>query len=343
MKSFSDYTESEIDQLLKSAMQGKLKGKRTLGFYIQLLLLAGALASMALFGAWKVLWAVFVAVPMMLTTSVKPVFWKWTEARLRADAEGGNVKRAVWWDYLAVVLDWTNDFVCFAMIAWTVFALVRGTAMPTSFKWICVGAISATPFAYQGGDLGYSVWNYMFWYQWSLIATAIVSTFCPISGFQGIAIQIAVALVSIPLTCRFKKAGIVSRVRSYQRNAGMSRASQGSPSGSFEGGGEIYDISVSMLKEVRISRSFFSLSFPSPGGVSPSGSPRTALRAAASNSEREFLKLFRWPSASGSRNCATPLSNASMKTRGAGGMVLTTLRSSSGCQERAVRQRCTRV
>ena len=241
-------------------MQGKLKGKRTLGFYIQLLLLAGALASMALFGAWKVLWAVFVAVPMMLTTSVKPFFWKWTEARLRADAEGGNVKRAVWWDYLAVVLDWMNDFVCFVVIAWTVFALARGSAMPTSFKWICVGAISATPFAYQGGGLGYSVWNYMFWYQWGLIATAIVSTFCPISGFQGIAIQIAVALVSIPLTCRFKKAEIVGRVKSCQRNAGMSRASQGGPSGSFGVGGAIFDMQVSMLKEVRICKIPFALS-----------------------------------------------------------------------------------
>ena len=116
-----------------------------------------------------------------------------------------------------------NGLIGVVVIVWAVFALARGSSMPTSFKWVWVASFCETPFNHQGGDPGYNIWNYMFWMQWSLIATAVISTFCPIGAFTGIAIQVAVALVSIPLICRSKKAGIVNKVKCYQRNALLSR------------------------------------------------------------------------------------------------------------------------
>ena len=214
-----DYDE-KMQQLLRETMSNS---KKSLGFYVYLLFVAGAIASIAIHGTWSVLWSVLVFIPMMVICFAKTAVWDWTEEKLKRDAEEGRFKRAVRWDYFCVFIDWAAMFAVFAMSTFAVFALADGR-MPDTAAWLCVGALSPLLRA------DYYHWgNYAFWSQNATVATAILSAFMPVPPALGLTFQVATAFLSLPLSWLSKRDEIWGKVDGYFQAAKAARVMYAAP------------------------------------------------------------------------------------------------------------------
>ena len=209
--SFADFRE-KFGALVKYTA-----GKRTLGFYIHLLFIAGAVVTIVANGAWQVLWALFCYVVTMTLSSAKLLSWKWTEKMLRDDAEAGRTSRAVWWDYLALLVDWSINLVNFSIVTFAVFALADGCALSQTSTWLCVAAMYTFPWVFTRKEPGYNWGNLLFWEQWAVVAILCASTAMPLGPAHGVAIQAAVACAAFPLVCRCKRSSIVEKIERYYR------------------------------------------------------------------------------------------------------------------------------
>ena len=107
MKSVAKMTDAEYKATVSDLRQRAAGGKNTLGFYIQLMFLAGAAVTIVANGAWRILWGLLAFLGVIVISTARTFFWKWTEDRLQKDAEAGHIERAVRWDYLppTVALD----------------------------------------------------------------------------------------------------------------------------------------------------------------------------------------------------------------------------------------------
>lgn len=204
-------------------VRASVAGERSIGFYIHVAFMLGALGSIIAYRAWNVLWVLFAFFAMSLFALAKPFFWDWTEKRLRADAEAGQTLRAAYWDYLSVLIDWLMNFAVFALVSFSVFALSDGYAMRLPFVWLCVAGTYTAPTVFVRRDPGYNWGNYVFWEQWALIAILAASTSLPVGPAQGLAVQAATALVSVPLACLWKRASVKNKVAIYRENAVAAR------------------------------------------------------------------------------------------------------------------------
>ena len=205
-------------------------GPKTLGFYIQILFMLGAAVAIASNGAWNVLWVILFYIPSIALSATKGFFWNWTERLLRRDAETGRMSRAVWWDYLCVVIDWSMGFLMFAAVAFGVFALARGSGMPRTATWLCVAGLYTLPFAFMRKEPGYNWGNFVFWEQWCVVAILVASAFLPIGPALGVGLQFGTAaLVGVPLACRWKRKDIVGKVKTYRDNAIAAKATGREP------------------------------------------------------------------------------------------------------------------
>ena len=124
MNEHSRISEDDYMRSLQEYRNRFLNGSKTAGFYIQLAFVVGTVGIIAAKGVWNVMWTVLVALLLLLgSTVVKPAAWNWTERMLRRDAEEGRLTRAVWWDYLSVLIDALDCFGCSAIVSVAVFAL----------------------------------------------------------------------------------------------------------------------------------------------------------------------------------------------------------------------------
>ena len=229
MKSVAKMTDAEYKATVSDLRQRAAGGKNTLGFYIQLMFLAGAAVTIVANGAWRILWGLLAFLGVIVISTARTFFWKWTEDRLQKDAEAGHIERAVRWDYLCLLIDWTLSFAGFAAVAFTVFGAASGYTVPRPLLWVCVGGMYTLPFTFRREKPGYNYGNFLFWEQWTLIATIVASAFIPFGVGWGIAAQATIAFTSVPLGCRFKKADILEKVQIYYRNAKVARATHTAP------------------------------------------------------------------------------------------------------------------
>ena len=202
---------------------------KSLGFYLHLLFMAGAGCTVVMSGAWSVLWALLLHIPLMAFVVPKTFFWNWTEKRLCEDANAGRTVRAVYWDYLSVAVDWTIDFLDFSIVALCVFTLAAGYGMASTSVWLCVAGMYTMPLAFMRKEPGYHWGNYVFWTQWTVVVILVASAFRPIGPAWGIAIQAAVATISIPLACAWKHKSIVGKVERYRADAVSAKARNCAP------------------------------------------------------------------------------------------------------------------
>ncbi|MBR5548311.1 MAG: hypothetical protein IKU71_01145 [Kiritimatiellae bacterium] len=260
MKSVAKMTESEYKDTVRDMRQRAAGGRNTLGFYIQLMFIAGAAVTIATNGAWKILWGLLAFLGVMIISSIRTFSWKWTEDKLQKDAEAGRIKRAIFWDYICLFFDWLISFAGFVVVAFTVFGAASGYNVSRPLLWVCVGAMHTLPFTFRREKPGYNYGNYLFWVQWTLIATIVASAFIPFGVGWGVAAQVAIALVSIPLGCRFKKADIVEKVQIYYRNATVARATHTAP---LHNPTQPYAVEVmkATLSDIRVAWVPFTVSF----------------------------------------------------------------------------------
>ena len=206
-------------------IRAKEFGPKSLGFYIQILFMLGAVVAIASCGAWNVLLVILFYIPLTALSMTKRFFWNWTERLLRRDAEAGRTSRAVWWDYLCVAIDWAMGFLMFAAVAFGVFALARGSGMPRTAMWLCVAGLYTLPFAFMRKGPGYEWGNFVFWEQWCVVAILVASAFLPIGPALGVTLQFGTAaLVGVPLACVRKHKVIVGKVKAYRDNAIAAKA-----------------------------------------------------------------------------------------------------------------------
>lgn len=217
-------TEKELEKRLDSFRKTEFSGKRPFGFYIHLLLMAGALASIIYASAWKVLLAVFLHVPVVFFFTLRPLSWNWTEKRLYKDAIAGRTNRAVYWDYLSALIDWAMSFCVFSLFAVCTFALADGYAMSSTLVWICVAGLRTFPTTYCLRDPPYGWASIPFWLQWGAVAVLIASLLLPIGLGTGVGIMASTAVVAVPLACLWKNDTIKTKVSNYRAEA---LASQG--------------------------------------------------------------------------------------------------------------------
>ena len=191
-------------------------GKKTIGFYIHIMFIIGAVVTIVANGAWQVLWALFCYVVTITLSTVKLFFWKWTENRLRDDAEAGRTRRAVWWDYLCLLIDWSINLFNFSIVSFAVFALADGCALSQTKTWLCVAALYTFPWVFSRKEPGYNWGNLVFWEQWTVVAILCASTATTLGPAHGVAIQAAVACAAFPLVCRCKRSSIVEKIERYR-------------------------------------------------------------------------------------------------------------------------------
>jgi len=259
MKGLASMSEAERNEAIRQ-MRGVLaKSRATLGFYVQLLLVAAAVVAIAANGAWRVLWTLLVPAVTMVLFISKPFVWAWTEKRLRDDAIAGRPRRAVAWDYFAHFFNWLVTVLGFALAAFAAFFLAEGYAMPCPLLWICVGGMYVVPRVFMMENPRDYWGHYLFFVQWTLLATVALSAFAPVGPWLGVAAQVAVGFVSVPLGCRWKKASIVSKVDYYARSAkaapGRNREPELIPSES-----RIEELATATWAEVRVRRGPFAVS-----------------------------------------------------------------------------------
>ena len=223
MNSTTENRGDLYDQMMQR-MQTELGEKKwSLGFYIHLLLMAGSAVLVFIHGAWNILWAFSLFLLMFVVSLPKRLYWNWTERKLKQDAEVGQIARAVRWDYLSLTLDWLDTFLVFVASAFFIFALA-GDSMSQPSKWICVGGFYTVPIVFVRSYPGYHWGNFHAWEQWTVVATILLSAFLPITAAWGVALQIAVALLSVPLACRWERAEIRCKVEKYYQEAKIARA-----------------------------------------------------------------------------------------------------------------------
>ena len=253
-------TDSEYKDTVRDMRQMAAGGRNTLGFYIQLMFIAGAAVTIAANGAWRILWGLLAFLGLVIISSTKTLFWKWTEDRLQKDAETGRLKRAIFWDYLSLLIDWSISFAGFAAVAFTVFGVASGYTVSRPLLWVCVGGMFKLPFSFRREKPGYNYGNYLFWEQWTLIATIVASAFIPFGVWWGVAAQAAIAFVSIPLGCRYKKPDIVEKVQIYNYNAKVARPMHRAP---LPSPSQPYAVEVmkAILSDIRVAWVPFSVSF----------------------------------------------------------------------------------
>ena len=218
MKGPSGISQEEYERAVQQALNDSVfRQKKTLGFYISMLFIAGAFISIAMHGAWSVFWSVLIFVPLLFLAILKASFWDWTEDKLKYDAEAGRLKKAVRWDYLCVFLDCAIDFAVFVLSTFAVFSLADGK-MPLTSAWLCVGALA--PFIRCDN---YNWGNYNFWSQWAMVAITISSAFLPVTPAWGVAFRAVIALASVPLSCLWKRDEIWGKADRYFQNAKAAR------------------------------------------------------------------------------------------------------------------------
>ena len=199
-------------------MKQCLSGPKTLGYYIQLLFLAGAVAGIFLNGAWGVLWALLALIPLCLLAASKSFFWNWTERLLKRDAEAGRFRRAANWDYLSFLIDAMLSLATFVLMTGAVFWAADG-ALGLPFAWICVGAFHTFPFVFTRSNFTYD-WGYIpFWDQWTLVLTVVLSAFLPVTPMWGVALQAAGMGIAGPLCCLYGRKQVKDKVMRYYDNA----------------------------------------------------------------------------------------------------------------------------
>ena len=208
-------TDEELDKRLDS-FRADIWGKRSLGFYLHILFMIGALASVISASAWKVLLVVFLHVPVIFFFMLRPLSWNWTERRLHEDVIAGRTNRAVCWDYLAALIDWALSFCVFSLFAVCTFALADGYAMSSTLVWLCVAGFRTFPTTYCLRDPPYSWGNVAFWLQWGVVVLLLASMLLPIGPGAGIAIMASTAVVAVPLACIWKKDSIKTKVANYR-------------------------------------------------------------------------------------------------------------------------------
>ena len=228
MKKPRTINDKEFNKKIQE-LREKASGKRTLGFYIQVLFMVGALFTVVKYGAWNVLWVLFAYFPLTIIAIAKTFFWTWTETRLRKDAEAGRMARAVLWDYLTLLVDWLFGFCAFTIFTFAVFALADGCTMTRPLVWLCVAGTYTTPIVFNRKDPGYHWGNFSAWEQWAVAAIVTTSGFLPIGPLAGVAIQAAVALISIPLAWHWKRPSIANKAANYRNNALTASASHSEP------------------------------------------------------------------------------------------------------------------
>lgn len=203
-------------------MKQSISGPKTLGYYIQLLFLAGAAAGILLNGAWCVLWALLALIPICLLASSKSFFWNWTERLLKRDAEAGRFRRAANWDYLSYLIDAMLSLAASVLMTIAVFCAADG-ALGLPFAWICVGAFHTVPFVFMRPNVAYD-WGYIpFWDQWALVATVVLSAFLPVTPTWGVALQAAGMGVAGPLCCLYGRKQVQGKVMRYYEDAKKAR------------------------------------------------------------------------------------------------------------------------
>lgn len=221
MKGFTDARDDVYAQDL-ARMRQVISGPKTLGYYIQLLFLAGAVAAILLNGAWSALWALLALIPMGALTALKPLFWNWTERLLKRDAEAGRFRRAANWDNLSSLIDALLSLAVSALMTFAVFWAAEG-ALPLPFAWICVGAFHTHPFVFRRPNFNYD-WGYIpFWDQWTLVATVILSAFLPVTPMWGVALQATGAGIAGALNCLYARQQTINKVRRYHDDAKRAR------------------------------------------------------------------------------------------------------------------------
>ena len=95
MKSVAKMTDAEYKATVSDLRQRAAGGKNTLGFYIQLMFLAGAAVTIVANGAWRILWGLLAFLGVIVISTARTFFWKWTEDRLQKDAEATIVAISV--------------------------------------------------------------------------------------------------------------------------------------------------------------------------------------------------------------------------------------------------------
>ncbi len=218
MKSVAKMSQAEFDKTVEEARATFAKGEKTLGFYIQCVLILATLVSIVVFGAWNVLWAWLILLAEIPLVMVKPYVWEWTEKNICADVAAGRCKRAAYWDYLSLLVDWSISMVGLTAFVFAVFALAGKYEIALPIKWLCVGGMYALPLGFTSKNPGYNWGNFAAWKQWTLLATIAASAFLPIGPVWGLAAQLAIACVSIPLGCIKKKESIEKKINRYRWN-----------------------------------------------------------------------------------------------------------------------------
>ena len=219
MNEHSRISEDDYMRSLQEYRNRFLNGSKTAGFYIQLAFVVGAVGIIAAKGVWNVMWTVLVALPLLLSsTVVRPAAWNWTERMLRRDAEEGRLTRAVWWDYLSVLIDALDCFVCSAIVSVAVFAMDDGVlALPLA--WICAGAFRTLPFVYMRSISPYNWSSLTFWEQWAFITLVALSAFLPVTLPWGVALLLVFLCLSVSLSCLYQRETIWGKVNRYHEDA----------------------------------------------------------------------------------------------------------------------------
>ncbi len=206
---------SKVEKMLHEKLR---ESKKSLGRRIQWVLLAGALVSVVVFGAWNVLWTLLVMLAAVAVFSVvKFVVWGWTEKRLRCDVEAGRLRRAACWDQLSDVCDWCVSLASLSAVVVAVFALSGKYDVPLFVKWLCVAGMCELPHVFNNNIQEYNWRSFLFWKQWTLLATIAASVFLPIGPLAGLAAQAVVYAGVIPFACMAKRKSIAEKVERYRK------------------------------------------------------------------------------------------------------------------------------
>lgn len=225
MRGVLTMSQAEFDQAKREMRSRFANNRLTFGSYLQFMFFAAAVVSIVVCGAWSVLWALLVAVAMMMLMMFVPVARALCERRLRDDVVDGRLVRAALWYCASWHAHCLMVVLCFAAVSLSVFFHARGVDMPRPLLWICVGGFYVNPLAFRMDDPREYWGHYCCFIQGAYIATVVASVFAPVGPWIGIAAQVAAACVYVPVGYRMRlKSFAAEKIDRYARAAEEAKA-----------------------------------------------------------------------------------------------------------------------
>lgn len=157
---------------------------------VQSLLGLAVLASIPIFGAWRLLWIFVTLLPMTVVCDMmKRIYWRGFDPFIWRASQTGHFGRTMFWNILTHVLDWFVNAAYMTVGAYFIFKLAGGTSLPPVIAWCALGICTYPPMPFNSQPPSFKTNLYAMMQVLVPLAFVLVSMVHPLSPLAMAAVS----------------------------------------------------------------------------------------------------------------------------------------------------------